>query len=316
MFKGRDFMKFLTKNMQKDMAIQMCNKARDIDICIFNALDGSMPKDYLLDCLTLYETEDGGFGHGLYIDNYNTNASVYQVYEALRMLDMLDFDSSCDLDLYDHIVNKAFNFIYNRAEFKDGKWNPNVKSNDDFAHAKIFSYDEENKELFGYHPTAAIIGYTLTLCKPTKAYYKKALRYLDDCLNYLYKANSLTKYEAISFGSLLNSLKKANIKNEEWKKIEDKLIENAKDNVSLSFEDNETLHPLEAALYLDDPDLNNLKEQELDYLISSIKSFGLWDKIGDWGWDKYPEADSASLKWIGAQTVINYYLLKKCGRIE
>ena len=81
-------MKKLTKDMQKDMAIQMCNKARDIDICMFNALEGTMPKDYLLDCLTLYETEDGGFGHGLYIDNYNTNASVYQVYEALKMLDL------------------------------------------------------------------------------------------------------------------------------------------------------------------------------------------------------------------------------------
>ncbi len=309
-------MKLLTKNMQNDMTNQMCNKARDIDICIFNALDGSMPKDFLLDCLTLYETEDGGFGHGLYIDNYNINSSSYQVYEALRMLDMVGFDSSCDLELYDHIVNRCFNYLYNRAEFKDGKWNPNVKSNDDFAHAEIFSYTDLNKEIFGYHPTAAIIGYTLTLCKPTKAYYKKALRYLDDCLKYLYNSNSLNKYEAISFGSLLNSLKKANVKKEEWNKIEEILIKNAKENISLNFEDINTLHPLEAAIYLNDLDLNKLKEEELDYLISSIKSFGLWDYKGSWGWDKYPEADSASLKWIGAETVNNYYLLKMCGRIE
>lgn len=309
-------MKLLTKAMQQDMAIQMCNKARDIDICLFNALDGSMPKDLLLDCLTLYETEDGGFGHGLYIDNYNTNASVYQVYEALRLLDMLDFDSNCKLELYEPIINKCFNYIYNRAEFKNGKWNPNVKSNDNFAHAKIFSYDDSNLNLFGYHPTAAIIGYTLTLCKPTKAYYKKALRLLDDCINYLYNAKALTKYEAISFASLLNSLKKANLKKEEWNKIEKILIDNAKTNISLDFSNNDSLHPLEAALYLDDEELNEKKELELDYLISSIKSFGLWDYTGDWGYDKYPEADSASLKWIGAITVNNYFYLKKCGRIE
>ncbi|MCR5112590.1 MAG: hypothetical protein K6A63_01490 [Acholeplasmatales bacterium] len=312
-------MNLLTKAKQQDMANQMCNKARDIDICLYNALDGTMPKGFLLDCLMLYEAKDGGFAHGLYIDNYNTNSSVYQVYEALRMLDMLDFDASYDdpehNQLFDHITSKCFNYLYNRAELKDGIWNPNVKTNDDFAHAERFSYTDENVKLFGYHPTAAIIGYTLTLCKPSKAYYKKALRMLDDALNYLYN-HDLNKYEAISFASLYNSLKKANLKSEEYNKIEEKLISNALNNVSLNFEDVNALHPLEAALYLNDEKLNEMKNQELDYLIDSIKSFGLWDHKTTWGWDKYPEEDSANLKWIGAETANNYFLLKKCGRVE
>ena len=59
-----------------------------------------------------------------------------------------------------------------------------------------------------------------------------------------------------------------------------------------------------------------MKEKELDFIIDSLKPFGLWDHIGGWGYDKYPEEDSAMLKWIGAETVNNYYLLKKCGRLE
>ena len=56
--------------------------------------------------------------------------------------------------------------------------------------------------------------------------------------------------------------------------------------------------------------------QELDYLIDSIAPHGMWDYNESWGYDKYAEEDSAKLKWIGAGTVNNYFLLKKYGRLE
>ena len=77
----------LTKKQQEDMSRQVGLKSRDIDICLFNSLDGSLPKDMLLDCLMMYQNNDGGFGHGLHIDNYNVNSSIYQVYEAFRLLE-------------------------------------------------------------------------------------------------------------------------------------------------------------------------------------------------------------------------------------
>ena len=308
-------MKLLTKDKQRLMADQMCQKSRDIDLCMFNALDDTMPKDYLLDCLMLYQAHDGGFKGGLHIDNYNTNTSVYQIYEAFRLLDMLDFDSNCEQELFVSIINKACNYLYNRETPVDNKWNPNTLTNNNFAHAKIFEYNDENKKLFGFHPTAAIIGYTLLFNKPTKAYYKKALRLLDAVMFELDNLE-LTKYEAISFHSLLKSLKKLNILEEYQAKLENKLIDNALKNVSLDFNNPDALHPLEASLIIDNPKLNEMKEKELDFIIDSLKPFGLWDHIGGWGYDKYPEEDSAMLKWIGAETVNNFYLLKKCGRLE
>lgn len=301
--------------MQADMANQMCNKARDIDICIYNTLDGTMPKEFLLDCLTLFETKDG-FARGLHIDNYNVNTSVYQIYEALRLLDMLGFDSSSKEDLYIKIVNKCFNYLYNRAEFKDNKWNPNVKTNDDYAHAKIYSYTDENKLLFGYHPTASILGYTLVLCDKNKAYYKKALRLIPIVINDYLNKNEFNKYEHISFLSLYHSLIKTNSFVELQDKLKNKLINDAKNNISLDFKDYNNLHPLDLAFDLDDELFNDSINLELDHLINSIKSFGLWDYDGSWGYDKYPEEDSAKLKWIGAITVKNYFYLKKYGRIE
>ncbi len=308
-------MKKLDNSKRIDMANQIALKARDIDVCMFNIIDGTLDKELLLDCLMFYQNTDGGFKGGLYIDNYNTNSSPYQVYEAFRLLDMAGFDSKCDNELFDHIINKACNYLYNRETIIDNKWNPNVKTNNQFAHAKIFTYNDENRELFGYNPTAALIGYTLLFCKPTKAYYKKALKMLDVCLHDFYEKETFNKYEAISFMNLLNSLKKLNIYSEHYNKIEEKLVNNLINNVSNDFEDL-NIHPLECGIYLNNDKLDELKDKELDYLIDSIKPFGLWDSNSDWGYNDYPEADSASLKWIGARTVNNYYYLKKCGRIE
>ena len=309
-------MKLLTKQKQDDMARQVSLKSRDIDICIFSALDGSLPKEMLLDCLMLYVNNDGGFGHGLYIDNYNVNSSVYQVYEAFRLLDMLDFDSSCQNELYDEIINKACNYLYNRVPPVKGIWNPNTKSNNDYAHSKEFEYNEENKKLFGLHPTAALLGYTLLFVKPTKAYYKKALATLPLILKEFYAKEEFTKYELISFNSLLNSLRKCNLLLDDQKKIEEKLTEYVKKNISNDFKNKKANRPLEVALYLEDSAFDDLKNQELDYLIDSIAPHGMWDYNESWGYDKYAEEDSAKLKWIGAGTVNNYFLLKKYGRLE
>ena len=309
-------MKLLTKVMQADISRQMSFKARDLDLCVINALDGSMPSDYLLDCLMMYQNRDGGFGNGLHIDNYNPNSSVYQVYEAFRLLDMLDYDSRSSHELYDTIINKACNYLYNREVLTENRWNPNTLTNNDFAHSHEYTFNDENLKYFGYHPTAAILGYTLVFCKPTKAYYKKALKLTQFAIDYLYQAESLTKQEFISFNILLKCLKKANQYISDIAKIEEKLIKLAKEAVSLDFDDINAIHPLDAALYLNDDELNQKKDEELNHIIDSIAPHGLWNHNGDWGYDVYAEQDSAMLKWIGAETVNNYYALKLHNKIE
>lgn len=309
-------MKLLTKAMQDDMARQMTFKARDIDMTLYNALDGSMERDFVLDSLMLYRTKDGGFAGGLYIDNYNTNTSVYQIYEAFRLLDMVDFDSSCDNELYTDIVNKACNYLYNRCEMIDNKWNPNVKSNDDFAHSKEFSFTNENKELFGYHPTAAILGYTLKFHKPTKAYYKKALACATKMINDFMSMDKLTKYEFISFNSFYNSVMNLGLFSDKLDAFKDKLIKMAEEVVSDEFNNDDAIKPLDCAFYISSKKLDELKDKQLDFIIDSIAPFGLWDHKKSWGYDKYAEEDSAMIKWVGAETVNNYFVLKKYGRIE
>lgn len=303
-------MKLLTKDKQIDLANQLSLKSRDIDVVLFNILDESLPKEFMLDSLMLYQNKDGGFGNALYIDNYNPNTSVYQIYEAFRLLDITGFDKNSFEELYIDIINKAGNYLYNRCELKDNIWNPNIKSTIDYPHNIIFEDNDINLKMFGLHPTFSLVGYTLKFFNDKKAYYKKALKMADKLIDIYLAKEDVTKYDLISVDSFINSVKSLELLKDKLDNLRNKLI---KDTLKLI--DLDLIKPLEI-IYIKDNKLDSLREKELDNLIDDIKDFGMWDYKASWGNNKYPEEDSANLKWIGSVSANNYYLLKYYERLE
>lgn len=305
-------MKLITKNTLASIERQIYNRARDIDVALFNAIIDKDCKDFVLDCLFLYVNNDGGFAHGLEIDNYNTNSTVYQVYEAFRLLAALGFDSSCDLTLYKEIINKACNYLFNRQKLDNGRWNPVDKTNNNFAHSEEYTYYDNVIEKWQFHPTAALVGYILQFVEPTKAYYKKAVRMIDSVIKYFKEKNELSLYDYTSYNALLGSLKKMNIYPEYQELIHEKLINSVEAELNKNSD-------FDIALYLSNCDLSSFEEQLdkcLDRRISSIAPHGLWEYTKDWGNDIYPEAESAKLKWLGAESINQLFILDKFGRIE
>ncbi|MDE6660287.1 MAG: hypothetical protein K2J93_00500 [Anaeroplasmataceae bacterium] len=288
------------------------NKARDMDVSIYNALQDPTYKDFVLDSLMLYITKDGGIGNALEIDNYNPNASVYQTYEALRILSALDFDQACTYELYSTLMNKIGNYLFNRCPVENGLWNPLVESNDNYAHSEEYSYMKNPFNIWGVHPTAAILGYILELMPESKAYYKKALKQIGYVFSYLEREEPWTPYTFTSFSALHSSLKKTGLYPEECQKIEERM----KKEALLHLEDKQYNFPLYFLGVEVEGILKDHIELQLDELISKRASHGLWEHEKGWGNHKYPEEDSASLKWLGAETVWNLYLLKAYGRIE
>ncbi len=302
----------LTKDDMIDIENIMFNKARDIDVSIFNAIMDDECKDFVLDSLMLYMTKDGGIGNALEIDNYNPNSSVYQTYEALRILSSLNFNKDNDNELYSVLLNKIGNYLFNKCLLFNGFWNPLVPSNDKFAHSEKYNYTANFFPFWNVHPTAAILGFIIELMPENKAYYKKALKQIGYVFAELESNEIWSEYEFISYSYLLRSLRKVNMFETECELIESKLTSEAKrhlDDLNFNF-----------PLYLMDIKVDNILEdkinQYLDNLISNRAIHGLWEHKESWGSNRYPEADSASLKWVGAESVWNIYLLNKYGRIE
>lgn len=303
-------MKMITKEELLFIEKQLYNKARDIDVAIFNSLLDSDCSTFVLDCLMMYQNADGGFGSGLFIDDYNPNSSVYQTYEALRILDMVGFNIHCENPLYHQIINKACNFLMNKCSLTDGAWNPTCPSNEAYAHSEKMNYHDDFISIWGYFPTAPILGYILSSTNPTKAYYKKAVRLLGYAMSYFNNQETLKEEDFRAFSSLLKSLKRTDAFSKEVEILEQRLINEGKKMVL-----NHQLSPFLLPDNLDD-ELCKEKENALDGLIERRASHGLWEHLEGWGSDRFPEADTASLKWIGAETVNVLYLLNAYGRIE
>ena len=138
-----------------------------------------------------------------------------------------------------------------------------------------------------------------------------AEKIIDDVLN----SNEITLYELKSFNILLSKLKEEKLFENKLNDFENKLTKYAKEMISIDFEDFNKAHPLDC-FALDDKDIKDMIDKQLDYIIESIAPHGLWDHKESWGYNTYAEEESAMIKWIGHETVYNYYFLKKYGRIE
>ncbi len=292
---------YLTKNELSDIENQMFNKARDIDVALFNYITGTMSNEFVGYALTMYQNRDGGFGHALDNDNLNPNSTVYQTLVGLRYI------SSASLDLTDDtlatMVKRMFNYLYN----KNPKWTTYDEGNKKFACASRFS-----TEVLAYDLTPEVLGYTISLLDSKSPYYRKALQMLDVVDRNLLARESLSFEELIGYKALYKAL--------ENKGIDANLeayyyfIKLRNDYISkLNINENNYYEILEL---LDDRfDFSGKIDEALAKMKSALKPHGLWEGTTTWDND-YPEGESAKLKWLGTRTVMNILLINKFQGIE
>jgi hypothetical protein len=113
------------------------SKGRDLEITMYNAIFLDDKED-LLTSLTLYLSEDGGFGNQLYYNKLGS--TVFETYYALKIL----IDCNYDLGDSDDILENAYTYLFNN----------NFESTPYFA---------------------GLVGCGLKLLDKTKANYKKCL---------------------------------------------------------------------------------------------------------------------------------------------
>jgi hypothetical protein len=307
-------MLMLSKNDFKTVQMQMYNKARDIDVALFNVLfDNKFPKAFLANAITGFQNKDGGFAHALEPDNYNKDSNLINCVEAMRIASMA-FDTIEDDNVLNDSFKKLFNYLYNRLD----KWEALVESNNFAICASWYKYNDINLGRFGDAPTPSIIGYTLLLTNNKSVYFKKANEKAKTLIDKFLNKESFIAEEIKSYTILYRGILKHNLYADKLEAYKDKLyrvayqmVEKNKDNYSKP-----GLLPLDVFFeYTGDKKYDDLIDQNLDYIITSIKPHGLWEAPFDWS-SEIAEGATAQIKWIGVISVINSYYLKKFNRIE
>ena len=133
------------------------SKGRDLEITMFNSIFLNDKED-LLTSLTLYLSEDGGFGNQLYYNK--VGSTVFETYYALKIL----IDCEYNLADNDEILENAFTYLFNN----------HVESTPYFA---------------------GVIGCGLKLLDKSKANYKKCLE-LNEKVKKEYSAKDLDTFKS------------------------------------------------------------------------------------------------------------------------
>ena len=123
----------VNKQFLQNIETAMFNRALDTDVSLYNLDYSDMPQNYVLISISMYQNKDGGYGHALDFDNVNPNSTAYQTYYAMRLMAEAGYKNIKEDELLEEMLNKAFNYLYNRAPRINELWMVRESANDRVA---------------------------------------------------------------------------------------------------------------------------------------------------------------------------------------
>lgn len=122
----------------------------------------------VLNVLSMYQNNDGGFGYALEPDYWNPNSTPIAVWAAIKTLWEIGFD-----DTAHPVVQGILAYLDSGKDFAEGKWYNTVASNNDYPHAVWWACDSDTG-LPDDNPTVSLVGFALRFSDPNSSLYQKA----------------------------------------------------------------------------------------------------------------------------------------------
>jgi hypothetical protein len=159
----------LSKNDFNEIRIWFYRNARQLELAIWQHEFENGSKEAVLDALSFYQNEDGGFGNALEPDSWNPNSTPYQTAHAISMLKMIDFT-----DTKHPVVSGLLRYLDSGAYFSDDGWEWSIPSNNDYPRAPWWNFEKaDSTEEYGL--SAEIACYILSICEKDSSVYKRAI---------------------------------------------------------------------------------------------------------------------------------------------
>ena len=158
--------------------------ARPLDLARWQYHFENGSKEAILSALSMYQNEDGGFGHGLEADCFNPASSPIQTWAATEILREIDFTDK------DHPIMKGIlKYLSSGKDFdtEHNQWLNAVSGNNDYPHAIWWEYKEDKKE-FKYNPTACLAGFIIKYGDKDSTFYRATCKIAKEAYDYFMPA--------------------------------------------------------------------------------------------------------------------------------
>lgn len=153
--------------------------ARPLELALWQHRFEGGSADSVLQALSFYQNEDGGFGHALEADNWNPHSTPLTTQTATEILYAVDAPAGHP------IVEGVLRYLDSGADFdaEHRQWPGSLPSNNDHPRAIWWTWD--GKDAFQYNPTAGLAAFILRYADRQSPVYRKGLAIAQEAVDWL-----------------------------------------------------------------------------------------------------------------------------------
>lgn len=168
--------------------------ARPIDLARFKYHFENETKEEVMNTLTVYHNDDGGFGSALEADSFNPDSSPIQTWAATEIIKEIDFTDSSH-----PVIQNILRYLDSEKDFdvEQNQWLNVVESNNHYPCAVWWKYGENGSD-FKYNPTAALAGFAIKYADSNSRLYHKCCEIAKQAYNWLVSNESVEEMHILN----------------------------------------------------------------------------------------------------------------------
>lgn len=278
------------------------------------------PRDKVIQILSAFQNEDGGFGHGIEPDFWSPHSSPMATWAAGQILMEIGADAN------ETIVKSMISYLTNTIQKETGMWFSALPENNHYPHAPWWHWREGVQENWMFNPSAELAAFLVHWSSEQSEASQLGWKSIEKALHRLMEVDEMDRHEINNFQQLSNIMKlhesSFNAKSPyPLNEVTDKIMELADRCVDRDVSQWSTGYKPLPFDFITNPEdslcsrFGDLVDQNLNFYIEQLSDEGTWDI--SWSWESYPEEFSVARgHWKGILAVNRYKILKSFGWLE
>jgi hypothetical protein len=296
----------------------MARNARPLDYARWRFHFENGGREAVLEALSYYQNEDGGFGHALEADSWNPNSTPIQTWAATEILSEIGLP-----DKSESIVRGILRYLESGRDFSGRFWHNAVPSNNDYPHAPWWHTASASASHHSYNPTACLAGFILYYADRGSGLYELGCRIATEAFDAYVGSDLLNDmHTALCYIRLLEYCEAAGVTDLfDLGALRQQLVLQVKSSITADKTAWETGYVCKPSQFFNHPlsifceDNKDMAAYECDFILRTQLDDGSWPI--PWRWQDYPEEWAISKNWWKANgIIINMLFLKGFGRLE
>ena len=292
----------------KHVSDWMRRNARELDLKIWEGLFEDGGAVSVAEALMAYQNEDGGFGHRIDPDNWNTNSIPYACLYAIETLEMVGFYDT------NHPVYQGIRKYLNTTGPKN--WIFTLPTNNDYPHASFYNYDDQYNMVESKGMIISLSAFVIKYASDLPVY-DEVMKDLDSFISKLQRDN-LGDMGPSSYIKLIDTMEEKGIEGYDYVELKKRLIaivnkvmqKEEKQWESYGYRPSDFIKA-RTSVFLDGNE--GIVEKECDFLIKTLPVNDVWPV--SWCWfdnaKLYPQEEIISLHVAKARKCIERMLFLK-----